>query len=387
MVVVSEARIVRDGSGAYWSSSSFGYDFWRRYLTGFDEVVVACRVQEVERAPAGARPVEGPGVTVAPLPYYVGLPQYLRMRRRFDRAVAAVLADGAGSVVLRMPGNVGRVALRSLRARPFGVEVVGDPLTVFSDQRSLLLRAATSVATRSLRRACRAARCVAYVTSHGLPETYPPGPGTAVFAYSSVDLPPEAFAAPRHADLEAGSAAHLVAVGSMAQPYKGFDVLIDAVAIGTRSGRDLRLTIVGDGEHRAGLEALAQQRGVADRIAFVGEVATSSQVREFFDEADLFVSSSRTEGLPRAMIEAMARGLPCVGTEVGGTPELLPPSAMCPVDRPDALWELLDRHLRDRELRWQLQRSLREKAATYASGELQRRRTSMYTTLRAASGA
>src|SRR5690606_12476224 len=99
---------------------------------------------------------------------------------------------------------------------------------------------------------------------------------------------------------------------------------------------DIRLRVVGDGRYREILENLARQLGVWDNVAFVGRLP-AAEVRRELDNADLFVLASRTEGLPRAMIEAMARGLPCLGTRVGGIPELLPDDCLVPPDSPDEL--------------------------------------------------
>jgi glycosyltransferase involved in cell wall biosynthesis len=62
---------------------------------------------------------------------------------------------------------------------------------------------------------------------------------------------------------------------------------------------------------------------VSDQVSFAGNLPAGAPVRRMLDAADMFVLPSRTEGLPRALIEAMARGLPCVATDVGGIPELL----------------------------------------------------------------
>jgi glycosyltransferase involved in cell wall biosynthesis len=72
------------------------------------------------------------------------------------------------------------------------------------------------------------------------------------------------------------------------------------------------------------LEAQADALGLRSAVNFMGQLNGTDAVRETLDVADLFVMPSRAEGLPRAMVEAMARGLPCVGSSVGGIPELIP---------------------------------------------------------------
>src|SRR5262249_38763932 len=120
----------------------------------------------------------------------------------------------------------------------------------------------------------------------------------------------------------------IIFVGTLEVPYKAADVLLAAFARCLRSGLDAGLTIVGDGRLRPQLERLAQSLSVNDRVRFLGPIPAGGPVREELDASDLFVLPSRVEGLPRAMVEAMARGLPCIGTSIGGMPELLPREAL-----------------------------------------------------------
>jgi glycosyltransferase involved in cell wall biosynthesis len=80
-----------------------------------------------------------------------------------------------------------------------------------------------------------------------------------------------------------------------------------------------RLYLVGDGSERKGLEAKRDALGLADRAIFLG---ARTDVSEILMAADAFVMSSTTEGLPMVLLEAMAAGVPCVATAVGGIPKL-----------------------------------------------------------------
>lgn len=101
---------------------------------------------------------------------------------------------------------------------------------------------------------------------------------------------------------------------------KGVDLLLRAV----RDLADLPLTVslVGDGSERFGVEGLARALGVAARVRFHGAVIDA---RELYPAFDLFVLSSRTEGTPVALFEAMAARVPVVATAVGGVPDVIRP--------------------------------------------------------------
>lgn len=116
-----------------------------------------------------------------------------------------------------------------------------------------------------------------------------------------------------------------IAVGRCVEK-KGFEHLVRAVALaGDRAGR-LEVSIVGDGPLRPSLERLAEELGVADRIAFRGWLSHEAMPRAMA-EADCLVAPSVTaadgdmEGLPLVIVEAMATGLPVIGARHSGIPE------------------------------------------------------------------
>jgi glycosyltransferase involved in cell wall biosynthesis len=101
---------------------------------------------------------------------------------------------------------------------------------------------------------------------------------------------------------------------------KGIDVLLRAWARVAQEEKALKLVIVGQGPLESELRKLSDSLGCADSVDFVG---LTYNIEEYLEKADLFVLPSRTEGLSNALLEAMANGIPCVATKVGGNDELL----------------------------------------------------------------
>jgi hypothetical protein len=133
-----------------------------------------------------------------------------------------------------------------------------------------------------------------------------------------------------------------VACAARLTPEKGVDVLLRASAIVKRDVPDLRVLVLGDTQagyeaYRDELVALADRLGVAETVCFAGFV---EEPFRRWAGARVYVQPSRTEGLPLAVAEAMASGLPVVATAVGGVPDLLDggrAGRLVPAEDPEAL--------------------------------------------------
>lgn len=161
-----------------------------------------------------------------------------------------------------------------------------------------------------------------YVTRSLLQARYPPG-NRLTLSMSNVQLP-IGWLVNRPRNFVDGQVHRLIAVGSLDSNAKGVDLLISALSAAVKSVPNISLIIVGDGATRNELVAQAEAAGVADRVRFAGFVGDKDSLRRLFDESDLLVIPSRSEGLPRVAVEGQARGLPCIASNVGGLPEVVP---------------------------------------------------------------
>ncbi|MCB9559547.1 MAG: glycosyltransferase [Kofleriaceae bacterium] len=376
VVVTSEFHYVR-AHGTLYTSGMCDYEYWRRLLGVFDEVVVFAR-EHAGPVPVDARAVEGPGVSVIAARDFVATRGLLGAVPSVARCAWKAAAAG-DAFILHAPGIMAtalREALRSRRHR-YGIEVVGDPRQALRGA-GRALTALRWVGAAVMREQVRDASASRFVTRQFLQRRYPPRAGTPTVVASDVSIPDELFDLPPREVRRAGPLA-LGFVGALQRPYKGVDVLLDALA---RTTLPHRLGIVGDGILRPALEAQATRLGVSDRVTFHGALPPGRPIFDFMSSQDLLVQPSRTEGLPRVLLEAMAVGLPCLGTPVGGVPELLEPAEMVPANDPGRLAAAIDEMAADRPRRTRVAAANRERARPYRASESARRLRAFYENVR-----
>jgi glycosyltransferase involved in cell wall biosynthesis len=383
VVIVLEHRFEQTPDRAVWTQTQYARPFWESYLRVFDSVRVAARVRSVAEPTPGWQRADGGQVSFAPIPYFIGPWQYLLHRGQVRRAIRDAVEPN-DAVILRVSSALANNLEPKLRreGRPYAVEVVADPYDVFSPGacRHPLAPFFRWYFPRRLRGQCRRAVRAAYVTRDALQRRYPCPAGEVGF--SDVEITDAALVTePRRARPDQARFTALF-VGTLAQLYKAPDFLIDAVAKCRQGGVDLDLVLVGDGQYRPMLEEQSRRLGIAEHVRFRGQLSVGSAVRDEFDRADLFVLPSHQEGLPRAMVEAMARGLPCIGSTVGGIPELLAAEDMVPPGDAAALAERFTTVLRDPARRDRMSARNLETARTYHAERIAARRLAFYRTVR-----
>lgn len=335
----SEARLHLGADGRVRAiDAANGPAAWARHSEQLEGAWLAARVGP----PDPDAQVSMAGLLVHSLPYFHRPGQLVRRSPAVTRALWAAVG-AADFSILRLPGaiSLGAGSIARLRRRPYAVEVVGDPVTLLaSGAVGPVGKVLAPLSGALMRWVVRGASLGRYVTAQTLQRHYPLRTGAASHYYSSVALRSEDFLqAPRQF---LAPARHMIAVGTQDQMYKGHDDLLRALALMPHDG-GYTVSLVGDGRCHGQLQDLARDLGISDRVRFVGRVNDRGRLWQELDAADLFVQPSRTEGLPRTLIEAMARGLPALGTDVGGIPELLPARYLVPAGRPDRLADALHR--------------------------------------------
>lgn len=186
----------------------------------------------------------------------------------------------------------------------------------------------------------------------GSVSTWPGQPVTVIPNGVAVQVQPEVASAARE-ELGIASDAPLVAHVGNIRPGKGHDMLIDAAVVLLRSQPDVTIVSIGGEKYPGDLErvrARAAEAGLEGSLRFLGR---RSDALAFVAAADVFVNPSSVEGLPVAILEAMALSRPVVATAAGGVPGIVKDGEtgiLVEPGDPDALADGLRRLLSDRGL-------------------------------------
>lgn len=331
LLFAHDHRFFRGPGGELYTAGTFPASAWDRFLDHFEELHVVAR----DGGPVGE------GVRLARsdrarvefdfLPSLGSLQQLVLgsddVRTRMRAAV-----ERADAVVARLPSEIGLLAIKYARrlGKPFAVELVGCAWDSYRTHGAGAARLYAPLAYARTRAAVASAPFVLYVTQSWLQDRYRTAGewrSASNVALSAMDAGGESRRELRLKRLQGGERPILGTIGTLWTKYKGLQTAIEALAKLRSSGLDLNYRILGPGPVEPWQE-LAREHGVGDLVHFDGTRSAGNDVADWLDGIDIYLQPSFTEGLPRAMIEAMSRGAACIGSTCGGIPELLPPERL-----------------------------------------------------------
>ena len=332
-------KAVRDSEGRLYTGTSFSQEIFDRYLEHFDHLTLLMR-----KAPIDPDDRESLGrmnlltderISIIFLPDTLASAKAfldLSVRREIQKTIETEIKRGC-AVILRMHSYYSYVAARICvkRGIPYLAEAVGCPWDSLSHHsvKGKLLAPASAL---QMKYCMRHAAYAIYVTKHFLQGRYPTdGKGASV---SDVELlPPEEAVLKRRIEkiqlLKENSDRKLMigTSGTVQVAYKGQRFVFRALANLRARGIDrFEYHLAGGGDDRV-LRELAAKLGIEDLVVFEG-MMPHDRIYGWLDELDLYIQPSEVEGLSRALIEAMSRGLPAFASDIGGNPELLEPSCI-----------------------------------------------------------
>lgn len=361
-----------------------GVDLINRYLKVFETMRLAVRVDYVEQLDSAAfSRIDSSRVEVYPLPFFRGYIQYIKHFAALRRQYRTVIGD-CKLVIVRLPFTSGfSIASRALKQGiPLGCEVVANPYDFYKVKKPGISKVLYGIYHLQLKQICQKADAVAYVTRFALQRRYPAlKKGSFTTHYSSARIPAGFYTQAR--ELRSSDSYVLAHVAHPINNHeKGHALVIRVVAeLNKRLPVKVLARFAGDGDLVDELKQLALRLGVSDKVEFPG-LLSAEELYSLLKAADVMILPTLTEGLPRVLIEAMATGLPCVATPVGGIPELLDKESMFEPEDVSGFTERIARLLTDAELYKQESSRNFERSKDYEDDKLQEKRNNFYRRLR-----
>lgn len=326
-IVISIDNYVYALEGKYYTNN-IGYDIVKRYADNFGAVNLICRmVQCSSKEQLGTHIINLPftNITYFGVPFFNTISGLIRLYSEISKVVEN--AQSNCSVALaRSPSVLGFIVLHRLDINTlYALEVVANPFEAIKGSKGTA-RIQNFVMHLLLKHYCKKACSLAFVTKRTLQTIYEinrcKGNNTN---YSSVELLEE-FYSDRTIKRDFFSDNSLPirishVSNKIAGNLKGHHEVIEVAERIKETGRKVTVVFAGDGPSVDYYRNLASLKNVD--VTFMGFVE-KPQLHQLLLNTDFFLFPSKSEALPRVLIEAMAVSVPCIASDVGGIPELLP---------------------------------------------------------------
>jgi glycosyltransferase involved in cell wall biosynthesis len=319
-------RYIYSQDNEVYSASQFPYKAWERYLKHFDELIVIGRgrwLRENEDTGSLNRS-SGPKVAFVSLPDISSPTRMLTNRFEVAKRIAAEMPK-VEALIVRGPSEFGMLAATIARrqGKPIAVEMSGCAWDHTWYHGTLVARMYAPIKFLRARALVRKADFVIYVSREFLQRRYHTFGRTEYASNVEISAPPPSVLETRLERIAADNSPMVFGlIGAVEHPLKGIGTALVALGRAKAALPAFKFRILGQGDPSR-WSRLISQNGLDGYVEFCGTLPSGQPVLNWLDEVDVYLQPSFHEGVPRALIEAMSRGCPALGSTAGGVPELL----------------------------------------------------------------
>lgn len=365
-----------DEQGNLYTGGSFNNQAWKRYLVHFDEIVVLARKEKLDNKYKNKtyNNFDLKETRLEPVPSISGPIKQFANKKEAEDLIRKTLIN-SDALIARLPSETGNLAIKIAKElnKPYAVEVVACVWDALWNHGRSFSKIYAPLAMHKMKKKVYESRYTLYVTNEFLQKRYPTKGKTTNVSNVEVSSVFEKAYEIRNSRLEGKTMYKIGMIGSLKNGIKGWDVALKALSIIKSKGIDFEFHILGDGEVEQWAN-LAEKLGIRGKVKFCGVLPGGEPVLNWLDEMDLYIQPSFQEGLPRAVIEAMSRGCPVVGSNAGGIPELIDKGCVHRAGDYKSLSIKITNIIMDKNYSMRLTKQNLETAKHYSKGILDKRR-------------
>ena len=374
MLFCYDGPINEDKNGKYYSEA-LNDKMFQRYKCISDNINIAIRVRKQEKnCPSKNIEISKNDYKIIKCPNISSIKGFL-----FDKKVCKeILKDEilkSDFLVIRLPSVIGNLALKIAKKlnKPYLVELVGcpwDALWNYNIKGKIIAPYMTILTKNNVKHA----PFVLYVTNEFLQKRYKTKGKNINCSNVILDDIVDDVLKSRIKRNNNNNMKELATIAATDVKYKGQKYVIKAISKLKRNGYNFKYHIIGNGDTTY-LKKVINKYNLQNEVLFAGMIP-HDKIFEYLDKIDIYIQPSKQEGLPRALIEAMSRACPCIGSKTGGIPELLDNKYIFPKGNVKVLEKIL-KNYSNYDMNIQSKSNF-QKAKEYERNRLNKRREEFY---------
>lgn len=368
-----------DKNGNLFTGGSFNNQIWERYLNHFDEITVLARVENLKDKNNNKtyNHFDLEETQLVSVPSLSGPVKQFSNKKKAKDIIRNVLMD-SDALIARLPSETGNLAISIAKELNmlYAVEVVACVWDALWNHGEIIAKIYAPIAMYKMKERVLDSPYTLYVTNEFLQKRYPTGGKSANISDVEIyEVVENAFELRSRKSNDGPTKIGMI--GSLKNGIKGLGVALKAFQLLDRKNIDFQFYILGDGDVKI-WENQSQKLGIRGKVNFCGILPGGEPVLKWLDQMDIYIQPSFQEGLPRAVIEAMSRGCPVVGSNAGGIPELIDDSCIHKAGDYKGLANSIERIIREKDYSLALTKMNLVSSKAYKKDKLDKKRNEFW---------